>query len=88
MLEKVNSWVNNETKGLILMNLDDQTALILANALYFKGIWKDSFVVKMTKDDKFYLLDGEEVEVPFMCKRSGTHLYRSFDGFKVSQVAL
>lgn len=86
VVEKVNSWVNDETKGLIkqiLENLDDQTALILANALYFKGIWKDPFVDEMTKDDKFYLLNGEEVEVPFMCKRSGTHLYGSFDGFKV-----
>ena len=53
MVEKVNSWVNNETKGLIkeiLKNLDDQTALILANALYSKGIWEDPFVVEMTKE--------------------------------------
>lgn len=86
VVEKVNSWVNNETKGLIkeiLKNLDDQTALILANALYFKGIWEDPFVVEMTKDDKFYLLNGEEVEVPFMYRGPGTHLYGSFDGFKV-----
>ncbi|XP_023881748.1 serpin-ZX [Quercus suber] len=37
----------------------------------------------MTKDDKFYLLNGEEVEVPFMYRGPGTHLYGSFDGFKV-----
>ncbi|XP_075633978.1 serpin-ZX-like [Castanea sativa] len=66
-----------------LKDLDDQTALILANALYFKGIWEVPFVDEMTKDDKFYLLNGEEVEVPFMCERIGTHLYGSFDGFKV-----
>ncbi|XP_074267697.1 serpin-Z10-like [Silene latifolia] len=70
-VEKANLWAKKETKGLIKQiltrqNINDQTVLLLANALYFKGTWLESFDVKNTEDDFFNLLDGNKVRVPFM----------------------
>lgn len=75
-------------KGLtkeILFGLYDYP-LILANALYFKGTWEDSFDVEDTKDGDFYLLNGEEAKVEsslYVSEEYGSHLYGSFEGFKV-----
>jgi serpin B len=68
---EVNSWVEKETKGLIKDLLPDgsvssETLLILANALYFKGAWKEKFDASRTKKDDFFLLNGSSVQVSFM----------------------
>jgi serpin B len=44
----------------------DDTRLVLANAIYFKGKWEDRFHQSLTKDAEFYRLDGSTVSVPFM----------------------
>ncbi|KAF3450077.1 hypothetical protein FNV43_RR06156 [Rhamnella rubrinervis] len=94
--EEVNSWVESATKGLIKQllpfgSLDNEknreTALVLANALYFKGAWSKKFDPAMTKLRDFHLLNGQIVGVPFMTtKRSMRHLYGSFDSYKVVQI--
>lgn len=88
VVDEVNSWVNNETKGLIQGILDssedlDMLKVILANALYFKGTWDPIFDVSDTSDKNFYLLNGEEVKAPFMYQGYGYEQYGSFEGFKV-----
>ncbi|KAI9070664.1 hypothetical protein K1719_047372, partial [Acacia pycnantha] len=69
--QKVNSWVENATNGLIrkilpLDSLDHGTRLVLANALYFKGAWAKRFDLTLTRTRSFNLLNGENVKVPFM----------------------
>ena len=71
MIEKVNSWVENATEGLIKKllpsgSLHSDTALVFANALYFKGEWDRKFDKTQTKHRDFHLLDGQVVRVPFM----------------------
>ena len=88
VVDEVNSWVKNETKGLIQGILDssedlDMLKVILANDLYFKGTWDPIFDVSNTSDKNFYLLNGEEVKAPFMYEGYGWKKYGSFEGFKV-----
>ncbi|XP_028752766.1 serpin-ZXA-like [Neltuma alba] len=87
--QEVNSWVENATSGLIREilpsgSLDQKTKLVLANALYFKGAWDQKFDPTMTKTRSFNLLNGEDVEVPFMTsKRGEEYYYNSFENYKV-----
>ncbi|KAK6942223.1 Serpin domain, partial [Dillenia turbinata] len=81
------------TKGLIKELipsgcLNSDTALVLANALYFKGAWNRIFDASKTESKEFHLLTGEAVEVPFMTsKRYEKHLYRETDkGFKILKI--
>ncbi|KAA0065278.1 serpin-ZX-like [Cucumis melo var. makuwa] len=84
---EVNSWVKDKTKGLITDillpgSVDGLTQLILVNALYFKGDWKNEFDDSETKEGDFYLVDGSSIKTPFM--RSGKDQYiAAYDGFKV-----
>jgi serpin B len=77
-VKQINTWVAESTKNLITEIIDPNnlnhlpdtvTELVLANAIYFKGKWKQRFNKKSTKDDKFYRLDGTTVDVPFMRQR-------------------
>lgn len=67
----INTWVENKTNNKIkdLINPDDlteDTALVLVNAIYFKGKWAHPFDVHQTKTEKFYLNDVDTVDVQMM----------------------
>ncbi|KAL8058878.1 hypothetical protein ABFX02_03G050200 [Erythranthe guttata] len=87
VVKEVNTWAEKETNGLIkdLLSsgsIEATTILIFANALYFKGAWKDIFMEYLTSDGEFFLVNGSSIHVPFM---TGTKMQyaRAFDGFKV-----
>ncbi|XP_062030482.1 serpin-ZX-like [Rosa rugosa] len=88
---EVNSWAEKETNGrikdiLASGSVDSLTRLILANALYFKGDWKDSFDALGTKEYDFHLLNGNSVKAPFMTEwitSWGRRYISVFDSFKV-----
>ena len=54
--------------------LDDLTKLVLANAVYFKGQWKDKFDPKSTSDIPFHTSKVEVKNVPTMY-RQGKYKY-------------
>ncbi|XP_030970442.1 serpin-ZXA-like [Quercus lobata] len=89
---EVNLWAKSATKGLIkellphgIINQD--TILILANALYFKGAWLNAFNVKLTRHEDFYPLHGKPIRVPFMiADTEKKHFYGSFKNFKVVKI--
>ena len=69
--EKINRWVSKATKDLITSflpegSLRSNTALVLANAIYFKGRWSMPFAKKDTETRRFQRLDGSHVRTPFM----------------------
>ena len=69
--EIINQWVENQTNGLIkdLITedaIDPLTALILTNAIYFKGIWKTQFDPVNTTNRTFEISAEKTVEVPTM----------------------
>lgn len=65
-----NSWCDKNTFGCIKNILEqpfpDGTALVLANALYFKGVWKEKFDKINTKDEDFTNYDGSKSKVKMM----------------------
>jgi serpin B len=77
----INSWVANQTNNKIenLLNpeiIDENTAMILINAIYFKAKWLYKFDKKDTKKDKFYLEDGTNKDVDMMHLSSGLFKFR------------
>ncbi|KAM0896915.1 hypothetical protein ACQ4PT_022907 [Festuca glaucescens] len=88
--KRINAWVRASTNNLITEIIDPsrlcaQTDLVLANAIYFKGKWRQPFNEEYTEDDEFHRLDGSTVEVSFMqdSRRQRIACHR---GFKVLQL--
>ncbi|CAN1181046.1 At1g47710 [Linum perenne] len=90
--EEINSWAERETRGLMgnLLpedGLDEETVLVLANALYFKGTWDRPFDASKTEHKDFNLLNGEAVQVPFMTTNPNQkHFYASSIDHQVLKV--
>jgi serpin B len=71
----INQWVSDQTKSKIpeLLKAGDittDTDLVLTNAIYFKGAWKDKFEASQTHDDDFHLNAKGTKKIPFMNKTS------------------
>eukprot|EP01018_Ginkgo_biloba_P024079 Gb_00301 [translate_table: standard] len=85
--EEVNKWAAHETKGKIQEVLPDgsvdaNTRLLLANAVYFKGKWKQPFKSPDTTESCFYLLNGGSVQVPMMTTSEKQFITR-VDDYKI-----
>jgi serpin B len=70
-LKEVNAWAKKETHGKIedllpAGSVDQDTRLVLANALYFKGVWQKTFDSYLTREGDFFLLDGKSIKVLMM----------------------
>jgi serine protease inhibitor len=79
---KINSWISDKTNGLIknmVDKLQDNTVMMLINAIYFKGKWKSEFDKDNTVTTSFYKPDGT-VSVPMMKQKSDFKVYDG-DGF-------
>jgi len=66
---RINLWVAEQTRGCILNLLPDvprDTQVVLVNAVYFKGAWKEPFKPEATRDGKFHLDSQRDVTVAFM----------------------
>jgi serpin B len=66
----INSWVVNETQGLITQIAPDidyrSVKAVIANALYFKGAWMDAFEADQTLAAPFTRNDGTQIPVRLM----------------------
>ncbi|XP_021935517.1 serine protease inhibitor 88Ea-like isoform X2 [Zootermopsis nevadensis] len=74
--QNINNWVEIQTKRHIqdLIPKDRITAdteLVLANAAYFKGLWKSQFLPEHTRKDVFYVSHTKQTLVDMM-KQKGT----------------
>ena len=70
----INTWVEKATsekiKDLIPQGaINSMTRLVLTNAVYFKGMWKDSFDQSATRPTPFLLSANERVDVPMMYQK-------------------
>ncbi len=69
--ETINNWVAESTMDRI-QNLippgvlNDETRVVLTNAVYFKASWLKPFDERSTSDAPFVLTDGSTIEVPMM----------------------
>lgn len=67
----INKWVEDQTAQKIkdLMpagSIDSNTAMVLVNAIYFKGDWEHKFKEQKTKKAPFYTSEKESKEVDMM----------------------
>ncbi len=68
-IEQVNNWCSNKTHGKIdkiLDSLNDNTLMIILNAVYFKGEWASKFKTFLTKKLPFYNLGIEDINIDTM----------------------
>lgn len=68
---EINDWVAQKTRDKIkdLMpagSLDGSTRLVLANAIYFKGMWASSFEKAATSTQPFHLSQSSQIDAPLM----------------------
>lgn len=85
---KINDWVSGETENLIkdLLSpgaVNGTTALVLTNAIYFKGDWAHQFDKEETEDAIFYGAAGEKT-VPMMHQhRKEGFQYATTDTYRI-----
>lgn len=68
-LTTINQWCAEQTNQTILAIVDEiseETMLMLLNALYFKGVWKNKFEERYTITDDFTNVDGSISKVSMM----------------------
>ncbi|KAK0173676.1 hypothetical protein PV328_006836 [Microctonus aethiopoides] len=80
--EEINNWCEKQTNSRIKNlfqpnNFDDDTSLVLVNAVYFKGNWARKFDVNETKLMSFYHADNTTKNVPMM-HSVGKYRYADF----------
>jgi serpin B len=88
--ETINKAVEQQTEGKILELIptgliDEQTKLVLTNAIYFKGAWAEPFAKKGTQEGEFTLLDGSKIQVQMM-RRTGSYGYSEADGLQALEL--
>ncbi|CAI0454459.1 unnamed protein product [Linum tenue] len=87
--EEINKWAEKESRGLIRNllppdGIDEETILILTNALYFRGTWSIPFDISKTHQRDFHTLTGSAIQVPFMATDANQkHLYASSNDHQV-----
>ncbi|XP_052012766.1 leukocyte elastase inhibitor A-like [Apodemus sylvaticus] len=72
--KEINQWVKGQTEGKIPDLLaedmvDEDTKLVLVNAIYFKGMWAEKFMTKDTKDAPFRLNKKDTKTVKMMYQK-------------------
>ncbi|KAL0276185.1 UNVERIFIED_CONTAM: hypothetical protein PYX00_003803 [Menopon gallinae] len=70
---KINNWVGEVTHGRINEVVEpavfnDDTVMLLVNAIYFKGIWNDTFDKEDTRMNTFHRKENDSFVTPFMKK--------------------
>jgi serpin B len=86
----INGWISDQTGGriqeLIPPNrVNQQTRLVLTNAIYFNVAWSQPFEKQLTADEPFYLLDGSQVMAPMM-QHDADWNYLEGEGFQAVSV--
>ncbi|MBC8123086.1 MAG: serpin family protein, partial [Gemmatimonadaceae bacterium] len=79
--DRINQWVNDKTQGRITKIIDTvkaEDALLLINAVYFKGSWQKKF--DQAREGTFTLTDGRQKKHPMM-SQMGQYRYFEYEKF-------
>jgi serpin B len=85
----INNWVNKQTHSKIsqiIQELSPASAMLLVNAVYFKGLWQTQFKASRTQDSPFYLTAGETKMVPMMTRCDDFQYYEDESATEPLQV--
>lgn len=77
----INTFVAEKTHEKILNlispdSLNDNTKMVLVNALYFKGMWKEYFDKQETSKRTFHITDKKSIETDFMHQKEDMKIGR------------
>lgn len=84
----VNKWIEDKTNGLIkemIEELEDNTVMLLINAIWFKAKWKYEFDTKNTINSNFTTGDGPVLSVPMMKQTEKIKIYKGAE-FTVAEL--
>lgn len=84
-LKAINGWASKKTNKMIPKVLDSVSPdrpVILMNALYFKGEWKNTFKKSSTSDETFTNESGVKSTVKMMKESSKSYKYTENDVFQ------
>ena len=87
-LNKVNGWVNTNTKGKIekiIEKVNPEDIMYILNAIYFNGEWQYRFDPKETTDIPFTKADNQVVRVPTMSIENPFNYY-SHQSFQMLEI--
>jgi serpin B len=89
----INNWMSEMTSNRINNclspnSLTTATRLVLANALYFKSMWNDTFSVENTRDSTFFNLNSTISTVPFMHAEMRENGYYETDRYQCAELLL
>ena len=82
--EMINAWVSRNTQGKIpsiVDRLETDTALVLTDAVYFKGAWSEVFDPQESKPRAFFGPDGKSATTPMM-EQDGFYSYLETNDFQ------
>ena len=70
-VREINLWVEKKTRDkiqniLVPGSLNEDTRLVLADAIYFKGAWAKAFVKRATVPQPFHISKSRKTDVPLM----------------------
>lgn len=87
---KINQWIEDQTAGRITdlispKALEGAIHILLVNAVYFKGDWKEKFDEAVTNEDSFHLEPFNEVKVQMMHQQADFS-YAETDGVQVLEL--
>jgi serpin B len=85
--DKINAWIEDNTNGLIkkmIDKLNDNTVMLLINAIYFKGKWKSQFDESKTIQMPFFKSAGNQINVPMMKQKTDFSVYEG-NGFVLAE---
>ena len=93
-VDKINSWVNENTDGMIpqlIDKLSTDDVMVLVNALAFDAKWKKAFEPEDVQDGMFLSGDGTREDckylcgkndVVYLCNDTATGFYKRYEGEK------
>lgn len=89
VVDSINKQVATFTQQMIkeILNknmIDHNTAMLIVNAIFFKGKWKLQFDPMQTKPEKFWINSKNFVTVPFMKKQGEYAFYSNLDYKQIS----
>ena len=84
---KINAWASDNTGGMIEEvitqgDVNDLTAMVITNAIYFKGTWATPFPEDSTRPNTFTREDGSAVPADFM-EVTAEFDHAAYDGYQV-----
>ena len=89
-VKKINSWASEKThekikKVLTPKDVDGLTAMVITNAIYFKGTWVTQFAEEDTAEADFWKDSSNSIQTDFM-NVLGTFNYTAADGVNVLEM--